>query len=253
MTYNRHASRRDDGPGAYDVWIPSQSGHVEVHDPDAVLLVLDRRETDRRALAQHSTASAREEALALCHDLRQPLGTLSALTQTLRTWMDNDDTRRVLDGIAREVAQLSEFLTTYLAGPAPTAVEAVEVALAVARSVGTGRQRQVQVVGIGAAWVVADRVLLYRALANLVDNACRIASEVVVRVRLEGAWVVLEVADDGPGLSTTVPAQGARGRGLSIARGIATEHGGRLEVGWSNLGGASVALVLPAADEPDPP
>ena len=57
-----------------------------------------------------------------------------------------------------------------------------------------------------------------------------------VRVRATGDRVRIEVADDGPGLPTSVSAltatartrRGRRGHGLAIAAAIAEHHGGRL-------------------------
>ncbi|MHA6761212.1 HAMP domain-containing sensor histidine kinase [Streptacidiphilus sp. PAMC 29251] len=100
----------------------------------------------------------------------------------------------------------------------------------------------------GPAWVLGSGTALTRLLANLVDNAARHARS-TVRIRLETTAdsVLIEVADDGPGIAaedrdrvfdrfTRLDDARARdhagtagtGLGLAIARDIATAHGGTL-------------------------
>ena len=93
--------------------------------------------------------------------------------------------------------------------------------------------------------VLADRARLHQLLANLLDNAGRHSPpEGTVRVRAyrAGDCMVLEVADQGPGIppedraavferfTTGGAADGGTGLGLAIARWVTELHGGRIEV-----------------------
>lgn len=110
--------------------------------------------------------------------------------------------------------------------------------------------------------VSGSRGQVARVLANLLDNARRHACErVEVRVRADGRWAELTVADDGDG----VPAgqrervferfvrlddarsrdDGGAGLGLAIARDVAVRHGGTLTLGEAPSGGALFVLRLP--------
>jgi signal transduction histidine kinase len=94
---------------------------------------------------------------------------------------------------------------------------------------------------------------------NLLDNAWKFAERTVrVTGRREGARVVLDIDDDGPGLSDEAAAAalvpGSRldergsghGFGLPIALELAELHDGALTLGRAPLGGLRVTLALPA-------
>jgi two-component system sensor histidine kinase/response regulator len=108
----------------------------------------------------------------------------------------------------------------------------------------------------GAA-VLSDRNLVSAPLRNLVANAVRLSrpgGEVAVRARSEGAQIVLEVSDTGPGirqdlrpgrLSGSPPPFGS-GMGLFLAAEFARLAGGSLEGAASPGGeGATFTLRLP--------
>ncbi|MFI2288991.1 sensor histidine kinase [Streptomyces niveus] len=116
----------------------------------------------------------------------------------------------------------------------------------------------------GSVEVAGSRGQLARVLGNLLDNAQRhAAGEVRATVRREGGQVVLAVADDGSGVPETERERiferfvrlddarsrddGGAGLGLAIARDVAHRHGGTLEVGRGEAGGALFELRLPAA------
>jgi signal transduction histidine kinase len=106
---------------------------------------------------------------------------------------------------------------------------------------------------------------LTRALTNLLDNAQRHADKTVqVEVHRNGAHAELVVTDDGEGIAEAdrerifaqfVRLDGSRSRdrggtglGLAIVHSIARAHGGTIEVGVSDTGGARFALRLPLAE-----
>jgi two-component system sensor histidine kinase TctE len=107
-----------------------------------------------------------------------------------------------------------------------------------------------------------EAFLLREALNNLIDNALMYAgagSEVTVSARAQETQVVLEVADNGPGLSgqdfahvferfwraSDVP--GGCGLGLAIVAEIAQRHGGHARVLAAQPRGLRVRLFLPAS------
>jgi len=105
----------------------------------------------------------------------------------------------------------------------------------------------------GAGLARGDRLLLERALANLLENALRHAR---TRVRLLVEEGAISVEDDGPGLPLPLSAlaqpfrqgeglRGSSGLGLYTAKRVAEALGGRLTACASPLGGACLRLELP--------
>jgi signal transduction histidine kinase len=95
---------------------------------------------------------------------------------------------------------------------------------------------------------------------NLLKNAIEAGRKVRIRARVEGGEAVLDVADDGPGISeearlhlfepffTTKP--NGTGLGLPTSLRYVQAHGGRLEArAASDLGGALLQVRLPAQRE----
>ncbi len=109
----------------------------------------------------------------------------------------------------------------------------------------SGITTSIEVIAGRSATVNVDRVLIGRAIANLVDNAVRAAGpdgRVRLTVRSRGRDVVVIVEDDGPGFGE---APTGTGLGLSMTAFVASTCGGRLALQASTLGGGHVALTLP--------
>ncbi|WP_427912417.1 ATP-binding protein [Ramlibacter sp. MMS24-I3-19] len=98
----------------------------------------------------------------------------------------------------------------------------------------------------------------FELLGNLMDNAAKWAKrQVAVRLWREGGNLRIRVDDDGPGFSDTtsilqihvrgdekVPGHGV---GLAVVNDLVASHHGELRLERSDLGGARVDIVLPAA------
>ncbi|MFW5739830.1 MAG: ATP-binding protein [Myxococcota bacterium] len=121
------------------------------------------------------------------------------------------------------------------------------------------------VIPAGPIAALIDRQTMHRVLVNLVRNAAQAilesASEhgrVAVRLReVDDSWVTLEVDDDGPGIPAAfresvfdpyvTTKETGTGLGLSIVKKIVMEHGGSVEAGESDWGGARMSIWLPRA------
>jgi two-component system sensor histidine kinase TctE len=116
--------------------------------------------------------------------------------------------------------------------------------------------------GVDHLQIMGEPVLLREALNNLIDNALVYAgadSEITVSVQLQDLHVLMEVADNGPGLeaqdlphvferfwrASTLP--GGCGLGLAIVAEIAQRHGGQAKVLAAQPHGLRAQLWLPAS------
>jgi two-component system, OmpR family, sensor kinase len=121
--------------------------------------------------------------------------------------------------------------------------------------------------GVMGGSVRIDPELLTQVVRNLLSNAHRHAGpggRVVLSARAEGERLVVAVDDDGPGIPreqrqrvfdrfqrserSRDRASGGSGLGLGIARSIVEQHGGRIWVEDSPLGGARVCFSVPGLD-----
>jgi signal transduction histidine kinase len=185
----------------------------------------------------------------VAHDLRQPLATIGALAEAALT--HGDLPKPVAEQLRHIVAQVHTagalviHLTENRFEPEPIDLRAVVTGVAAhTRLVYPGELH----VAIGVeAPVVADRLALSRALANLVDNAMRAAGpagNIEIRLRRSEGWYAIDVRDSGPGFGVVPP--GGGNLGLQIAANVMRAHHGRMEISHRRRGGATVRLSIPA-------
>ncbi|MDD5303428.1 MAG: HAMP domain-containing sensor histidine kinase [Elusimicrobia bacterium] len=116
--------------------------------------------------------------------------------------------------------------------------------------------------------VLGDPGLLRRVLDNLVHNAVEhtpSGGRISIEVRCEGANVLVEVSDSGPGVPPEAREQlflkffqrdmkrhvGNVGLGLALCEKVVTRHGGAIGVGDAAEKGARFYFTLPVAPEPE--
>ena len=151
----------------------------------------------------------------------------------------------------RQTVALREIAEEVLARPAPS----VDAAERVRASIDPGSD---------AGRVDGDPALLRSLVENALGNASKFArSAARLRIRRVGDDVVLEVDDDGPGLSgeelervfepffrsERAHASGTPGQGLGLAlvRHVARMHGGDASIARGELGGAQLRITLPSS------
>lgn len=246
-------------------------GHlVQVRDRDGVRRV----ERDRLLASQMHSISRLYRAMA--HDLRSPLNAmvvnLELLTNAVESSLDDDGLvarrRRYVGVLKEEVERLNRLLQAFLSGTSPVSdrVRRFDVAATVrdvaafvepqARKQDTHvsvRLPEAQAESEGHADPIrsAFLALVVNALEALEDDG----GEIELGVAVDGSDVVLWVDDDGPGVpqerrrrifdlhATTRPA--GTGIGLPVARRVAQDHGGALELVDRPGPGARFEMRLP--------
>jgi signal transduction histidine kinase len=108
------------------------------------------------------------------------------------------------------------------------------------------------------AFCLVDPFYLKQVFRNLLENALSCGAEpvrVTIRCQADGDGMQIRVRDNGPGFPPAVRGQlfepffttklRGTGLGLAICRRIIEAHGGRIEAGDAEQGGAEILLSLP--------
>ncbi|MGH7045879.1 MAG: sensor histidine kinase [Stellaceae bacterium] len=225
------------------------------------------QEAVRRALGQHARLAALGTAVTkINHDLRNILATARLMTEGLTASAAPEVRRllpRLIEAIDRAVALCTGTLEFSREGAPPLVRSRFALAGLVAEIVsGLAIVEHEPVVEcpIPADFEIeADREGLYRVLSNLVRNALEAgARRLRFSAGVEDRAVIIEIADDGPGLPLKARENlfrpffgsaraGGSGLGLAIARELMRAHGGELMLLSSTAAGSVFRLSLPVA------
>lgn len=213
-------------------------------------------ERDRRL------ASLGEMAAVLAHEIRNPLASMKGHAQLLAERLEAGSTDRgKADRVVDEARRLEELTSDLLSFVRSKQVERREVApaevLAAAANDVDGSRLELDTAEAPPTWSL-DPHLLQQALGNLLRNALQASEEgepAGARVAVENGELVIRVWDRGEGVPEadrerifepfyTTRTRGT-GLGLAVARRIVTLHGGRIEVGDREGGGAVFRVGIP--------
>ncbi len=211
------------------------------------------------------------------HELRTPVTTIRGYAELyrlggLRTTDDLDDAMRRTEQEAQRMARLVEDMLTLakLDQQRPRERTDVDVNALVTDTVADARvtapRHHIDATIEPDLCVVGDRDLLQQVLVNLVSNATvhtPTGTSVTVAARRHDGHVVVEVADDGPGIdpddlarlterfyradASRTRARGGSGLGLSIAEAALDAHGGTLRIASEPGEGTTATLRIPPA------
>ncbi|GMO98284.1 ATP-binding protein [Bradyrhizobium sp. TM239] len=203
---------------------------------------------------------------AISHDLRTPITRLRLRAEFVE---DEGNRKRMLVDLDQMRAMLESVLSLLRNDRKVEAVTLVDIASTlqlVADQFGD-MGHVVHYDGPASATAAARPDDLHRGVTNLVENAVRFGAEVTIRLDVSGTTLVIDVEDDGPGISDArkqemlepfVRGDDARtmdestgfGLGLSIARAIALAHGGELSLHDRAPHGLIVRMQLPLWQQP---
>ncbi|MEW8294958.1 MAG: CHASE2 domain-containing protein [Candidatus Thiodiazotropha sp.] len=210
----------------------------------------------------------------LSHDIRSPITSLLSLTQS-RQLLDGSATEmaKQIEPLARRSLRLADnFLRLARAEAAETAsftdTDFVEVAHNAMDEVYVqAKAKQIKLLrqfNEDEIWLQGDLALLERALVNLLENAIKFSpprSQVTMTLSIQGARLVCEIEDQGPGIpehqlaeifmpfmqadSNRLMRKKGVGLGLSFVKVVAEKHHGGVAARNSENGGAIFILNLP--------
>lgn len=213
----------------------------------------------------------------LAHEMRTPVNTLLVQSQVALSKSRSPETyREILESGVEELERLSAMISDMLflaqAEDARAALKKEPIELApeferIAEFYGlAAEERGISVESAGNAIVMADRLMLERALGNLLSNALRHAApDSVVRLTAESSagQVVVGVRNTGDRIppdelgrvfdrfyradKSRQRASGGTGLGLAIVQSIMELHGGTVRVESSEERGTVFSLLFPVA------
>jgi heavy metal sensor kinase len=212
------------------------------------------------------------------HEIRTPLSTICGQIEVaLQEARDPEEYRQILERVLKQAHHLAGGVNAMLrlsrseAGLDPEHVEWVGVApllesvLEFFEPVASERGITLEAGEVPDASVRGDESWLVQLFSNLLDNAvkyCASGDRIRVGAEVRGHWLLVHVADTGPGLSSADLAglferfqRGSHhrsrpgfGLGLPIAQEIARAHGGRVEAESHPGKGATFTVWLPLAE-----
>ena len=255
---------RDDPEDASRIIKPSaRSDEVGVAQRE----LAEMQEGLRGALRQRARLAALGAGITkISHDLRNILATARLVSDRLVESEDPEVRRTaptLLSAIDRAVNLCAQTLNFTSEGAPAVDLSRFDLGELV-REVGASLPEQLNG---QATWhslieenfeVSADREQLHRVLSNLGQNAVQAgATKVEVAARRDDDRFVIDVTDNGPGLSPRARAHlfkpfagsshpGGTGLGLAIARELMRAHGGDVQLERSTSEGTSFRLILPA-------
>lgn len=209
-------------------------------------------EDTRRLITAHNAMEARIVALidekdvmlgAIGHDLKTPLAALRVRIESVEDVTERGRMARTIEDITRS---LDDILSLARVGRPTDPLERTDLA-ALVSSVVEEYEDMGEAVVLGETTRMALKLRatwMRRALRNLIGNALRYGQTPHISLARDGAEGVIRIDDQGPG----IPAEeigammepftrgeasrnretGGAGLGLTLARAIAEQHGGRL-------------------------
>ena len=219
-----------------------------------------------------SLATVGELTAGIAHEFRNGLATIQGYSKLFDLTALPEAYRPYVEGIRAETESLSQVVTNFLQFARPEQLTLTEVDLRTiceraadeirpdARALGG----DVEVRGEFGV-VEGDEVLLRQAFSNLLRNALEaciggpVPPHIVIQSDLDPAAKLsrLAVNDNGPGIAPPLRERVFRpfftlkrngtGLGLALVQKIIVFHNGRIVVGTSPEGGASLQITLPTA------
>jgi signal transduction histidine kinase len=255
-----------------DITLPKPQANDEVAELAATFEDMLRELSAAREETEATLSRQRKFVADASHELRTPLTSILANLELLEAELGGDQ-RDMADSALRSSRRMRRLVGDLLLlaradagrdmprGPVDLSAVAAEAARE-AGALSSEHPVSLDLPGPVIVEGVADD--LHRLAGNLIENALIHTpggTPVTVSVSWDGGNAVLEVADRGPGVPLDMRERvferfargggdaapsGGSGLGLAIVRAVTSSHGGEVEVGDAEGGGARFVVTLPA-------
>jgi two-component system, NtrC family, sensor histidine kinase HydH len=230
------------------------------------------KDLEEQLRLKESLAAVGELTAGIAHEFRNGLATIHGYSKLFDLNALPDSYRPYVEGIRAETESLSQVVTNFLnfARPAQLTLAPVDLKAISERAADEVRADvraaggDVEVAGEFGA-LEGDEVLLRQAFSNLLRNAVEASTggaqppRILIQSEVDRVQRVsrISVNDNGPGIAPALRERVFRpfftskrsgtGLGLALVQKIIVFHNGRVAIGTSPLGGASLNITLPLA------
>ena len=231
------------------------------------------KQLEEQLRLKESLATVGELTAGIAHEFRNGLATILGYAKLFDPQALPEAYRPHVQGIRAEAESLRGVVTNFLnfAKPATLTLSKVDLR-AICERAGDEVRTEARTLGgdvtlrgeFGA--LEGDEVLLRQAFSNLLRNAVEacvhasVTPQVVIRSEVDRGQQLsrILVEDNGPGIPFGerervfrpffTSKRSGTGLGLALVQKIVVFHNGRISVGTSSLGGASLQVSLPLAN-----
>lgn len=232
------------------------------------------KELEEQLRLKESLATVGELTAGIAHEFRNGLATIHGYSKLFDLKRLPEGYRPYVEGIRAEAENLGQVVTNFLnfARPAQLTTSSVDLRAICDRA---ADELRTEARNLGGDITIrgefgkleGDEVLLRQAFTNLIRNAVEACSDaqlapvVVVRSEIDRGVKAMRifVDDSGPGIEPSArerifrpfftSKRNGTGLGLALVQKIIVFHNGRITVGTSTLGGASLQVTLPLQAE----
>ena len=235
------------------------------------------RTSEAHMIQSEKLASLGQLASGMAHEIHNPLTIISGEAQLYLERFKSQDPKvdTLLQSIIEECRRAADITRRILrfAKPAPPEVTSVDLKSTLEETMSLAAyqvrmehiERKVEMPE-DLPKVRSNQNQLQEVLLNLILNACQAMGEkggsLAISSAANGAYVVLKVADNGPGIPAGkllkifdpffTTKQTGTGLGLFVSQRIVQSHGGTIEVDSSEGHGTCFTIRLPIWQEPLP-
>ncbi len=220
----------------------------------------------------HSLSQSEDFIAEAAHRVRTPLATVRSYAEATLQRVDKEENRdamrsmvRAIDESSRAAGQLLDhamitFRADHLDRQDIDLVDLVQELVMRLTPIADMRDLSLEITSDAQVLTSGDPILIQNAVRNVIDNALKYSpADSTVDIHVSASpQIAVEICDRGPGFrhdeinvmtrrfERGLNAEGTigSGLGLTIAKDVATAHGGHLELRNRTGGGACVTLLL---------
>lgn len=209
-------------------------------------------------------------ASGIAHEIRNPLGIIKTIAQTIKSDIKDKDTSEGIDIILHEIDRANRVIMELLDFAKPYSYKNDKVYIGeVLREMTVLIKRFAEERGVKVitrietkGTVVGDKDKLKQGFLNILINGIQAMIEggnIEIESYIEEKWVVISFLDEGIGISPDIQEvifnpffttrEEGTGLGLAITHRIVEEHKGKISIGNRDGKGTNVTIYLPLYGE----